>query len=152
MARRERRWAGVAALAAALAAVSVGVGGAAAGDNATNPYRLKDAGTLVVGMNLQYPPQMYLDKNGNPCLEAFAPQDLESTLAMPGGHIYHGDLAWPWANPRSMLDTPAQRWGVQTVVPNVVICGAGAQRGGAISGIGGHNAAMAVLDTRDGRL
>ena len=66
MARRERRWAGVAALAAALAAVSVGVGGAAAGDNATNPYRLKDAGTLVVGMNLQYPPQMYLDKNGNP--------------------------------------------------------------------------------------
>lgn len=66
MVRRQRRWAGIAAVAAALAAVSVAVGGAAAGDNATNPLRLNNAGTLVVGMNLQYPPQMYLDKNGNP--------------------------------------------------------------------------------------
>jgi len=93
-----------------------------------------------------------LDANGHPCLEAKAPQDIETALAMPGGHIFHGDLAWPWANARSLMDTPAHRWGVQTVVPNVVICGAGAQRGGSVSGIGGHNAAMAVLDTRDGRL
>jgi len=27
----------------------------------------------------------------------------------------------------------------------VLICGAGARRGGGVSGIGGHNAAMAVL-------
>jgi phytoene dehydrogenase-like protein len=93
-----------------------------------------------------------LDANGQPCLEAMAPQDIESALAMPGGHMFHGDLAWPWANTRSLMDTPAHRWGVQTDVPNVVICGAGAQRGGSVSGIGGHNAAMAVLDTRDGRL
>jgi ABC-type amino acid transport substrate-binding protein len=64
--RRQRKWAGLAALAAALAAVSVAVGGAAAGENATNPYRLNSPGTLIVGMNLQYPPQMYLDKNGKP--------------------------------------------------------------------------------------
>ena len=66
MGRRRRRWAGLAALAAVLTAVSVAVGGAAAGNNAANPLRLNSPGTLVVGMNLQYPPQMYLDKNGNP--------------------------------------------------------------------------------------
>jgi len=49
-----------------LAAVSVAVGGATAGNNAANPLRLNSPGTLIVGMNLQYPPQMYLDKNGKP--------------------------------------------------------------------------------------
>ena len=89
-----------------------------------------------------------LDVNGNPCLEAKAPQDVDEALAMPGGHIFHGDLAWPWAPNRSRLDTPAQRWGVATEVPNVLLCGSGARRGGAVSGIGGHNAAQAVLEAR----
>ena len=108
----------------------------------------------AINVHLEEPIEslLALDANGMPCLEAKAPQDVESGLAMPGGHIYHGDLAWPWANPRSLMDTPAHRWGVQTMVPNVVICGAGAQRGGGVSGIGGHNAAMAVLDTIAGRL
>ena len=87
-----------------------------------------------------------LDRDGNPCLTAKAPQDVESQLAMPGGHIYHGPLSWPWAQNRASLDTPSERWGVQTALPNVLLCGAGAIRGGAVSGIGGHNAAMAVLE------
>jgi phytoene dehydrogenase-like protein len=41
---------------------------------------------------------------------------------------------------------------VETQRPNVWICGAGARRGGGVSGIPGHNAAMAVLgQTRPGR-
>ena len=64
---------------------------------------------------------------------------------MPGGHIFHGDLEWPWASNRSRLDTPAQQWGVQTDHDSVLLCGAGARRGGAVSGLGGHNAAQAVL-------
>ena len=64
---------------------------------------------------------------------------------MPGGHVHHGDLSWPWAPNRARLDTPAQQWGVQTDLPRVLICGAGARRGGGVSGIGGHNAAQAVL-------
>ena len=88
-----------------------------------------------------------LDGNGKPCLEAKAPQDIDSALAMPGGHIFHGDLSWPWAANRARLDTPALAWGVATDVPNVLLCGAGARRGGAVSGIGGHNAAHAVLDS-----
>jgi phytoene dehydrogenase-like protein len=31
-------------------------------------------------------------------------------------------------------------------VANLFVCGAGARRGGGVSGIGGHNAAMAVLE------
>jgi len=86
------------------------------------------------------------DANGAPCIEAKAPQDIEEALAMPGGHIFHGDLSWPWAANRARLDTAAQKWGVATDIPNVLLCGAGARRGGAVSGIGGHNAAHAVLD------
>ncbi|MGN6251123.1 MAG: phytoene desaturase family protein [Marmoricola sp.] len=81
-----------------------------------------------------------------PCLEAKVPQDVEAELAMPGGHIFHGDLSWPWASNREALDTPAQRWGVATEVPSVLLCGSGARRGGAVSGLGGHNAAQAVLE------
>ena len=88
-----------------------------------------------------------VDKNGRPCLEAKSPQDIDEALAMPGGHIFHGDLSWPWAPNRARLETPAQRWGVATDVENVLLCGAGARRGGAVSGIGGHNAAQAVLES-----
>ncbi len=86
------------------------------------------------------------DAQGNPCLEAKIPQDVERDLAMPGGHIFHGDLDWPWAPLRARLDTPAQRWGVQTDDDAVLLCGSGARRGGAVSGIAGHNAAQAVLE------
>jgi phytoene dehydrogenase-like protein len=85
------------------------------------------------------------DADGRRCIEAKIPQDIEADLAMPGGHIFHGDLDWPWAPNRARLETPAQQWGVQTGVPSVFLAGSGTRRGGAVSGIGGHNAAQAVL-------
>ena len=88
----------------------------------------------------------------DPCLEAKIPQDVERDLAMPGGHIFHGDLEWPWAPNRARLDTPAQQWGVQTDVASVLVCGSGSRRGGAVSGLGGHNAAQAVLASLLSRL
>jgi phytoene dehydrogenase-like protein len=86
------------------------------------------------------------DRDGRPCIEAKIPQDVEADLAMPGGHIFHGDLSWPWADDSAALDTPAARWGVAAGPDNVLLCGSGAQRGGAVSGLGGHNAAQAVLE------
>ena len=80
--------------------------------------------------------------------EVMLPQDVEAELAMPGGNIHHGEPSWPWAPNHARLDTPAQRWGVQTDLARVLICGAGARRGGGVSGIGGHNAAQAVLESR----
>ena len=88
------------------------------------------------------------DADGRPCIEAKVPQDIERDLAMPGGHIFHGDLDWPWAPNRARLDTPARQWGVQTDVDSLLVCGSGARRGGAVSGIAGHNAAQAVLASR----
>ncbi|MFL6142528.1 MAG: phytoene desaturase family protein [Labedaea sp.] len=79
------------------------------------------------------------DADGRPCVEARTPLDLEAELAMPGGHIFHGDLAWPFT------DGEPGGWGVETDAANVFVCGAGARRGGGVSGIGGHNAAMAAL-------
>jgi phytoene dehydrogenase-like protein len=78
------------------------------------------------------------DANGNPCIEATTPVDVERELGMPGGNIFHGELGFPWT-PRG------GGWGVETDDPRILVCGAGALRGGGVSGIGGHNAAMAVL-------
>ncbi|MFF4604713.1 phytoene desaturase family protein [Streptomyces sp. NPDC001339] len=87
------------------------------------------------------------DADGRPCVEAKSPLDLERELGLPGGHIFHRDLAFPCADPRDEQPAGAPgRWGVGTAHPNVLLCGAGAVRGGGVSGIPGHNAAMAVLE------
>ncbi|HEY2057217.1 MAG TPA: NAD(P)/FAD-dependent oxidoreductase [Amycolatopsis sp.] len=79
------------------------------------------------------------DAAGRPCVEAKTPLDLEAELGLPRGHIFHRDLSWPFS------DSAAGTWGVETAHPRVLLCGAGAVRGGGVSGIPGHNAAMAVL-------
>ena len=74
-------------------------------------------------------------------LEVLTPPEIEAELGMPGGHIFHRDLAWPFAESDEEVGT----WGVETAHANVWLCGAGARRGGGVSGIPGHNAARAVL-------
>ncbi|PXX52685.1 phytoene dehydrogenase-like protein [Nocardia tenerifensis] len=88
-----------------------------------------------------------MDENGDPCLEAKTPLDLEQEVGLPGGHIFHRDLAFPYLADDAGAD-PAARWGVSTGHRNVLLCGAGAVRGGGVSGIAGHNAAMTVLEPR----
>jgi phytoene dehydrogenase-like protein len=84
---------------------------------------------------------LWMDGAGRPCLEARTPVELEDELGMPGGHIFHRDLTWPFAESGAECGL----WGVETERPNVWLCGAGARRGGGVSGIPGHNAARAVL-------
>ncbi len=79
-------------------------------------------------------------------VEHKTPSQVEEALAMPGGHIFHGDLQWPWLGVGERPVLPADRWGVATDHPRILLCGSGARRGGAVSGIGGHNAAHALLD------
>ncbi|MFD7793668.1 phytoene desaturase family protein [Streptomyces sp. NPDC059759] len=80
------------------------------------------------------------DADGRPCIEAKTPLDLERDLRLPGGNIFHSDLAFPYAQEGT------GRWGVETRHANVMLCGAGAVRGGGVSGVPGHNAAKAVLE------
>lgn len=86
------------------------------------------------------------DVNGNLCIETKTTGDLERALKLPGGNIFHGPLEWPFVDDDEDLGTPANRWGVATDHPRILLCGSGARRGGAVSGIAGHNAAMAVLE------
>ena len=51
------------------------------------------------------------------------------------------DLSWPHAQ------VGTGRWGVETPHANVLLCGAGAVRGGGVSGVPVQNAAMAVLES-----
>ncbi|MFF7167130.1 phytoene desaturase family protein [Streptomyces sp. NPDC008086] len=80
------------------------------------------------------------DADGRPCIEAKTPLDLDRDLRLPGGNIFHRELTWPYAQEGT------GRWGVETSHANVLLCGAGAVRGGGVSGVPGHNAAMAVLE------
>ncbi|CAM5744628.1 putative protein [Streptomyces afghaniensis] len=82
------------------------------------------------------------DADGRPCIEARTPLDLERDLGLPGGNIFHRELSWPHTQDGT------GRWGVETRHANVLLCGAGAVRGGGVSGVPGHNAAMAVLEGR----
>jgi phytoene dehydrogenase-like protein len=87
------------------------------------------------------------DGNNEPCIEVKTTKDLEDVLRLPGGNIFHGALEWPFIEDTANTYSPAQRWGVETKWDRLLVCGAGARRGGAVSGIAGHNAAMSVLGT-----
>ena len=81
------------------------------------------------------------DANGQLCIEVKSPLDLENEINLPRGNIFHKDLSLPFKEEDSTL-----KWGVETNHPRVFLCGAGAIRGGGVSGIPGHNAAMAILE------
>ena len=74
-------------------------------------------------------------------IEIKSPLDIESEVGLPRGNIFHKDLSFPFRE-----DNQHIRWGVETDDSRIFICGAGAIRGGGVSGIPGHNAAMAVLE------
>jgi phytoene dehydrogenase-like protein len=117
-----------------------------------DPDRMRDRLTSAVlnSLNsvLAEPIQDVLmeDSAGRLCIEAKTTVDLDAALGMTAGNIFHGGLRWPFAEDDEPLDTPARRWGVATAHDRILLCGSGSHRGGAVSGIGGHNAAMAVLE------
>ncbi|QGN31566.1 NAD(P)/FAD-dependent oxidoreductase [Microlunatus sp. Gsoil 973] len=87
-----------------------------------------------------------VDSEGRPCVEVMTPLDVEAAVGMPGGHIFHGELSWPWLADDEPATTAAERWGVATKHDGLLLCGSSSRRGGAVSGLGGHSAAMALLD------
>ena len=63
--------------------------------------------------------------------------------------MYHGNIfqdapTFPFTERQERVGA----WGVETEFENVFLCGSSALRGGAVSGIPGHNAAMKVLAAR----
>lgn len=80
-------------------------------------------------------------RDGTPCIEIKTPQDLERDVDLDQGNIFHNSPSWFFTDDESKVD----QWGVETSFDRVFIAGSSAARGGAVSGIPGHNAAMAIL-------
>jgi phytoene dehydrogenase-like protein len=81
------------------------------------------------------------DKDGRPCIEIKTPQELEKEVGLDQGNIFHNTLSWFFAE----QSEDEGRWGVETDFPRVYRAGSSALRGGAVSGIPGHNAARCIL-------
>ena len=81
--------------------------------------------------------------DGSLCIESKTPVDIEEALGTYHGNIFQDAPTFPFAENRDQVGT----WGVETEFENVFLCGSSAFRGGAVSGIPGHNAAMKVLQT-----
>ncbi len=90
---------------------------------------------------------LYRDASGNICIEVNTTMDIESSLGIATGNIFHTPLDWPWARNVEQVGT----WGVETKHPRILICGSSAARGGGVSGVPGHNAAQAVLAAQRSR-
>ncbi len=82
-----------------------------------------------------------LDRDGRPCIEIKTPQDIEREIDLDQGNIFHNAPSWFYATD----EDSAGSWGVETEYPRVYRAGSSAHRGGAVSGIPGHNAARAIL-------
>ena len=80
--------------------------------------------------------------DGSLCIEGKSPIDIEDALGLYHGNIFQTALTFPFAETREQVG----QWGVETEFESVYLCGSSAQRGGAVSGIPGHNAAMKVLE------
>ncbi len=113
-------------------------------DNAT--MRAKAQARFVEGVNnwLAEPLEDCLARarDGTPCIEGKSPVDIEEALGLYHGNIFQTALTFPFVE----SEAEACQWGVETEYENVYLCGSSAQRGGAVSGIPGHNAAMKVLE------
>ncbi len=81
-------------------------------------------------------------RDGSRCIESKSPVDIEDSLGMYHGNIFQNAPTFPFAPSKEEAGT----WGVETDWENVFLCGSSAHRGGAVSGIPGHNAAMKVLE------
>jgi phytoene dehydrogenase-like protein len=100
---------------------------------------------FIVSMNqwLEEPLEdcLAVARDGTRCIESKSPVDIEDALGMYRGNIFQDAPTFPFAEKQGQIG----KWGVETEYENVFLCGSSARRGGAVSGIPGHNAAMKVL-------
>lgn len=115
-----------------------------ASDNTTMRRRAQEK--FVKGLNswLAEPLEdcLAVARDGSLCIEGKSPVDIDEALGLYHGNIFQTAPSFPFADRREQ----AGMWGVETEFENVFLCGSSAQRGGAVSGIPGHNAAKKVLE------
>jgi phytoene dehydrogenase-like protein len=111
------------------------------------PYKLKgtdwdkervELGETVIKTLAQYAPNL-------PELvvhqQIIAPQDLEDTFGLTGGHIFHGELSLDqFFTMRPLLDWARYR----TPIAKLYLCGSGTHPGAGLTGGSGTNAAREI--------
>ncbi|NEO73663.1 hypothetical protein [Moorena sp. SIO3H5] len=112
-------------------------------DNETEKQKVLERYLNGVNQYLLYPIEDCIarDKNGQLCVDVATPVDVEREVGIPTGHVFHQSLSWPF------VESEEERgmWGVEIGFDNIFLCGSGAKRGGCVSGIPGHNAAMKII-------
>jgi phytoene dehydrogenase-like protein len=88
-----------------------------------------------------------VDANGDPCVEIKSPVDLERELVLNRGNIFHDEPSWFFTDDPDAAGT----WGAETAHERIYLCGSSMVRGGAVSGIPGHNAATCILEEINNR-
>jgi phytoene dehydrogenase-like protein len=110
-----------------------------------NTMRKRAEKRFIEGLNgwLEEPLEdcLAIARDGSLCIESKSPVDIEDSLGLYHGNIFQDAPTFPFAQTKQQTGT----WGVETEFENVFLCGSSAQRGGAVSGIPGHNAAKKVL-------
>jgi phytoene dehydrogenase-like protein len=80
-------------------------------------------------------------------MQVLLPPDLEDLLALPQGHIFHGELL----PDQLFFQRPAAHYAdYRTPIRQLYLCGSSAHPGGGVSGIPGYNAAREILKDRKG--
>jgi len=106
-------------------------------DRSDRPWEAGDRDAIadrVVAQLAAYAPNL---PNAIEHRQVLAPPDLEATLGLAGGHIFHGELL-----PGQIYD---QRFGVRTGIDGLYLCGSGTHPGGCVSGFPGRRAAQAAI-------
>ncbi len=107
------------------------------------PYRLSDGdwdsekerfADRVISTIKKYAPNM---DNIIVNRHALSPVDLEREYSLTGGNIFHGDMI---LNQLFLF-----RFGYQTPIKNLYLCGSGTHPGGGVTGLPGLNAAREIL-------
>ena len=115
-----------------------------AGDNKSVRKQAEDRFLASMNQWLEEPLEacMAVARDGSLCLESKSPVDIEDALGLYHGNIFQDAPTFPFAQDEAQVG----QWGVETEWKNVFLCGSSARRGGAVSGIPGHNAAMKVME------
>ncbi len=115
-----------------------------AGDNKRVRKQAEDRFLASMNQWLEEPLEdcLAVARDGSLCLESKSPVDIEDALGLYHGNIFQDAPTFPFAQDKAQVG----QWGVETEWKNVFLCGSSARRGGAVSGIPGHNAAMKVME------
>ena len=75
-------------------------------------------------------------------MDVLTPDEIEKRVALPSGHIFHGELA----PDQLFFKRPVKNYAnYRSPLKGLYQCGSSAHPGGGVSGIPGHNAAREIL-------